>query len=187
MPWKLLPLPWTWVNSIVSGCFPASVCPKLATFAFSRLSRVANMAFLKPVFEILPFLNTLGFFWKGFCWKFFGNWKKTDKTYFFWLFFSAKGFILAKRCLSCIFITNLFWRESMIMQRAQQWCRTRGCKGWKRILKSLDLSKIRAKSVKIWEKSTVATSPVTLRWLCDLPRTGCARRTKICMRGANKQ
>ena len=26
---------------------------------------------------------------------------------------------------------------------------------------------------------TVATSPVVLGWLCDSPRTGCARRTKI--------
>ena len=34
---------------------------------------------------------------------------------------------------------------------------------------------------------TVATSPAALRWLCDSPRTGCARRTKISMRGANKQ
>jgi len=27
--------------------------------------------------------------------------------------------------------------------------------------------------------SAIATSPVVLRWLCDSPRTGCARRTKI--------
>jgi len=33
----------------------------------------------------------------------------------------------------------------------------------------------------------VATFPVVLRWLCDSPRTGCARRTKIYMRGARKQ
>jgi len=32
----------------------------------------------------------------------------------------------------------------------------------------------------------VATSPVVLRWLCDSPRTGCARRTQyVC--GVNKQ
>ena len=28
---------------------------------------------------------------------------------------------------------------------------------------------------------------VALRWLCDSPRTGCAQRTTIYMRGANKQ
>ena len=35
--------------------------------------------------------------------------------------------------------------------------------------------------------NSVATSPVVLRWLCDSPRTGCARRTKIYVCGANKQ
>jgi len=34
---------------------------------------------------------------------------------------------------------------------------------------------------------TVATSPVTLHWLCDSPRTGCARRKALYMCGANKQ
>jgi len=33
----------------------------------------------------------------------------------------------------------------------------------------------------------VATSPVVLRWLYDSPRTGCSRRTKIYLYGANKQ
>jgi len=33
----------------------------------------------------------------------------------------------------------------------------------------------------------VATSPVVLRWLCDSPRTGCAWRTKMYVRGSNKQ
>jgi len=33
----------------------------------------------------------------------------------------------------------------------------------------------------------VATSPVVLRWLYDSPWTGCARRTKIYVCGANKQ
>jgi len=32
-----------------------------------------------------------------------------------------------------------------------------------------------------------AISPVALRWLCDSPRTGCARRTTIYVRGASKQ
>jgi len=34
---------------------------------------------------------------------------------------------------------------------------------------------------------TVTTSLVTLRWLCDSPRTGCAWQEKLCMHGANKQ
>ena len=34
--------------------------------------------------------------------------------------------------------------------------------------------------------TTVANSPLALRSMCDLPRTGCARRTTtICIRGAN--
>jgi len=43
---------------------------------------------------------------------FFGNQK--DRQNF--AFFSRKGLALAKHCLSCVFITNLFWRESMTMQ-----------------------------------------------------------------------
>jgi len=34
---------------------------------------------------------------------------------------------------------------------------------------------------------TVATFSVALRWLCDSPRTGCARRKTLYMHGANKQ
>jgi len=34
---------------------------------------------------------------------------------------------------------------------------------------------------------SVATSLVALHWLCDSPRTGRARRTKIYTRGASKQ
>jgi len=33
----------------------------------------------------------------------------------------------------------------------------------------------------------VATYLVALRWMCDSPRTGCARRTTIHIRGTNKQ
>jgi len=33
----------------------------------------------------------------------------------------------------------------------------------------------------------VLLQPLRWRWLCDSPRTGCARRTKIYMRGASKQ
>jgi len=35
-------------------------------------------------------------------------------------FFSRKGLSLAKHRLSCIFITNLFWQESMTMQSAKK-------------------------------------------------------------------
>ena len=56
-------------------------------------------------------------FWNsGFVWTplaFFGNKKNPDKIC---LFFSLTGLALAKHCLSCIFITNLFWRESVTMQ-----------------------------------------------------------------------
>jgi len=37
----------------------------------------------------------------------------------FLAFFSQKGLALEKHCLSCIFITNLFWKESITMQGAQ--------------------------------------------------------------------
>jgi len=33
----------------------------------------------------------------------------------------------------------------------------------------------------------VATSLVAFCWMCDSPRTGCMRRTTICIHGANKQ
>jgi len=35
--------------------------------------------------------------------------------------------------------------------------------------------------------SVVATFPVALCWMCDSPRTGCARKTTIYICGANKQ
>ena len=43
--------------------------------------RVANLAFLKPDFEILAFFNALGFF---------ENQKKPDKTWPFLAFFSVR-------------------------------------------------------------------------------------------------
>ena len=45
-----------------------------------------------------------------------------------------------------------------------QWCRRRGAGGWKRIPKSSDLVKIRAKSMEIWAKS-VKTFAKSLRIL----------------------
>jgi len=39
---------------------------------------------------------------------FFGNKKKQDKI---WIF-SVRGLTLEKHCLNCIFIINLFWKES---------------------------------------------------------------------------
>ena len=38
---------------------------------------------------------------------------------FFWLFFCRKGLALEKHCQSCIYITNLFWKESITMQSSQ--------------------------------------------------------------------
>jgi len=35
------------------------------------------------------------------------------------------------------------------------------------------------------KQSAVAASLVVFRWLCDSPRTACARRTKIYVCGAN--
>ena len=60
--------------------------------------------------QILKFwlvLNTFDFFWK---------YKKARQNL---AFFNQKGLALEKHCLSCIFITNLFWKESITMQGAQ--------------------------------------------------------------------
>jgi len=61
-------------------------------------TRVANLFFSKLDFEILAFCNTLAFL----------EIKKPDKIWLFLAFFSQKGLALAKHCLSCVFITNLF-------------------------------------------------------------------------------
>jgi len=74
-------------------------------------TRVANLAFLKPDFEILALFDHL--------WLFLEVKKSQTKSGFFWLFFSRTGLDLEKHCLSCIFITNLLWRQSMTMQDAQ--------------------------------------------------------------------
>jgi len=71
------------------------------------LIRVAIWLLWSQNLKFWLLLNTFGFFWKS---------KNKTKVGFFWLFFSRKGLALAKHCLSCIFITNLFWRESMTMQ-----------------------------------------------------------------------
>ena len=66
--------------------------------------RVANFYFLSQILiEILAFFKALGFVWKS-------------KN---WIFSVGKNLALAKHCLGCIFITNLFWRESMAMQDAK--------------------------------------------------------------------
>jgi len=74
--------------------------------------RVANLALLKPNFEILAFLKHLAFF---------ENQEKPVKIwlFLFYIFFSLKGLALVKNILCCIFITNLFLQESMIMQGAK--------------------------------------------------------------------
>jgi len=73
-------------------------------------SRVANLAFWKPEFEILAFFNTFGFF---------GNKKKPEKSGFSWLIFNRIGLALAKHCLSCICNANVLRRVSIVMQGAQ--------------------------------------------------------------------
>ena len=47
----------------------------------------------------------------------------------------------------------------------------------------------RERDVCYWKAEiyTVATSPVALRWMCDSPLTGCARRITPYIGGANKQ
>ena len=51
--------------------------------------------------------NALGILWK---------YKKARQNL---AFFSRKGLTLTKHCLRCIFITNLFWRETMTTQDAK--------------------------------------------------------------------
>jgi len=71
----------------------------------------ANLDFFKPGF------SNFGFFLTPLA--FFRNQKGQTKFVFFWLFFNRNGLALAKHCLSCIFITNLFWQEYMTMQGAK--------------------------------------------------------------------
>ena len=72
-------------------------------------SRVASFGFFEAIFWNSGFFNNFGFF---------GN-KKVGKSGFFWLIFSRISLALAKRCVSCIFITNLLRRGSITMQGAQ--------------------------------------------------------------------
>jgi len=77
-------------------------CGKIGIFQCTErglLRRVASLDFSKPGFEILAFLNTFGLFWKS---------KKARLNVAFSGFFNQKDLALEKRCLSCIFITNLF-------------------------------------------------------------------------------
>jgi len=62
------------------------------------VDRVANLAFLKPDFEILAFLAHLAFYEK----------EKSKKSSTFWRVVCWKSLALTKHSLSCIFITNLF-------------------------------------------------------------------------------
>jgi len=103
-------LKWTHGCSLPCYCYAIEISAR--TFRNMPMqTRVANLAFFKPDFEILAFLNTFGFF---------GKLKKIQtKSGFFWLFFRSKGLDLEKHCLSCIFITNLLWKESITMQDAQ--------------------------------------------------------------------
>jgi len=57
-----------------------------------------QFVFFKPEFETLAFQH-LWLFWKS---------KTQKKNWIFLAFFGRKGLSLAKHCLSCIIITNLF-------------------------------------------------------------------------------
>ena len=52
---------------------------------------------------------------------------------------------------------------------------------------SLHTKNVRSVWFVVKRRGSDATFPVALCWLCDSPRTGCARRTKTYMRGASKQ
>jgi len=67
--------------------------------------RVANLAFVKPNFELQAF---------------FENQKYQSKSeFFFFVFFSLEDLALAKHCLSCMYVTHIFCRESRTMQSAK--------------------------------------------------------------------
>jgi len=77
--------------------------------------RVANLAFLKPNVEIQAFLTHLALF---------ENKSYQSKSgFFFFTFFSLKDFALAKHCLSCIYITNIFRRESRTIAGCKEYCK----------------------------------------------------------------
>jgi len=73
--------------------------------------RVANLAILKPDFAILAFFEHLWLFWK--------SRKDRQNLAFSGFFQSGRLGALDKHCLSCIFITDLFWKECRTMQDAQ--------------------------------------------------------------------
>jgi len=66
---------------------------------------VVNLLLFTSEFEILTFLTNSAFLLK-----------KAAQDRFLLDFFSRKGFTLIKHCLNCIFITNLFWREPVVMK-----------------------------------------------------------------------
>ena len=78
--------------------------------------RVANLALLKPNFEIQAFWTQLAFFENP-------KYQPTKIWLFLFLFFSMKGLTLTKHCLSYIFITNIFWQESMTIAGCKEYCK----------------------------------------------------------------
>jgi len=68
----------------------------------------------KLEFEFLAFLTHLAFF------RFQKN---PDKIWVVLAFFSRNSMALANYCLSCIFLTNLFWREYMTIAGCKEYCK----------------------------------------------------------------
>ena len=90
---------------------------------------------------------------------FFENQKFQSKSVFsFFFFFCLKGLALAKYCLSCISIINIFWRESMARQ------------GAKNIAKILLLSKIfnAINKKQMYDSLFIGKENASKKWNCIL-------------------
>ena len=104
-------LKWTFQDSLPSYCYAIKTSSRTVRLQVSQpasalSSWVANLAFLKSDFEIFDFLTRSAVF---------------DKARQNQSILGRKGLTLTKRFLSCIFITNFFWWESMP-------CTHAGCK-----------------------------------------------------------
>ena len=80
----------------------------------------ARMPYLQntglPIWLVWNQISKSGFFQHTWLFLMFWFSQKAKQNMFF---FSRKGLALAKHCLSCMFVTNRFWRESMTMQGAK--------------------------------------------------------------------
>jgi len=80
--------------------------------------RVASLAFLKPDFEIQAFFDALVFFWRSKM-----SVKISKSGFSFFIFFQSERLGSGKTCLSCIFITNLLWREIYGHAGCKKYCK----------------------------------------------------------------